>query len=239
MTELVPVRRGKSTQLSLADIQTKLDARKQVEETRTTTSTRKARVEEAKRVHQDDPQATLVEIQELSRMLASIFDPEITPASAPLTRVQINKISDEFLQFDRLRIRIEALEERYRELVYAHLNEVGPKIPGRPASQVPGKVEADGPGPHYVFERRGGNREDALLDADGMREVLPPDVVAQIYATVQHPAVEAWEEEVFNEAAFAKLVEKGVIDLDTVAPFLTPGKWRKPSFYKTLVDGDV
>ncbi len=139
---------------------------------------------------------------------------------------------------ERLKIELAALEGRYRSLVFAHLDETGPKIPGRPAAQVPGKVEAKGDGSRYVFERRGGNRSNPDLNTESLREVLPQELAAQLYKTVQHPAVPAWEEKVFDMDCFGKLVDDGKIDLDVVADHLTPGKWNTPSFYKTLVDGD-
>jgi hypothetical protein len=236
VTDLVPIRKGKATQISLADLQDRLDARRQVAETRTATSSRKSRVSQAKNKFSEDPLETLVEIQGRAKSLADTFDASITEESVPLSQEQINALSREYLELDKLRVQIEALEARYKPLIFGHLNEVGPKIAGRPASQVPGKVEAEGPGPHYVFERRGGNREDPDLDTAGLREILPAEVAAQVYVTVHHPAVPAWDEEVFDEGLFGELVDKGKIDLDVVAPFLTPGKWRTPSFYKTLVE---
>ncbi len=238
MNDLVSIRKGGSTQVSLADLQDRLDARQQVAETRTTTSTRKARVADAKKGFAVDPLETLVEIQSISKALVDIFDASITEATVPLSQAQINTLSDEFLQLDRLKVRIEALEARYRALTFGHLDETGPKVPGRPASQVPGKMAAEGPGPHYIFERRGGNRNDPDLDVVGMREVLSPEIVSEVYLTVTHPAIEAWEENVFDEGRFGELVDQGKIDLDVVAPFLAAGKWRTPAFYKTLVDGE-
>jgi len=237
-TDLVKVRKGGATQVSLADLQTRLDARNEVAETRTTTSTRKARVADAKKGFAVDPLETLVEIQARAQALVDTFDATITEDTVPLSQAQINRLSSEFLQLDKLKVQIEALEARYKTLTFGHLDETGPKIPGRPASQVPGKMAAEGPGPYYIFERRGGNRNDPDLDVVSMREVLPAEVVAEIYLTVSHPAVAAWDEDVFDEGRFAELVDEGKIDLDVVAPFLTAGKWRTPSFYKTLVDGE-
>lgn len=237
MTDLVPIRKGQSTQVSLADLAERL-ARKQIAEGRTTVSTRKARVAEAKKSFEVDPLDTLVEIQGRAKELADVFDASITEETLPLSQVQINTLSHEFYQLEQLRVQIEALEGRYRVLIYGHLDETGSKIPGRPASQVPGKVAAEGPGPHYVFERRGGNRKDPDLDAEGLRSVLPADLVAQVYKSVHHDAVDAWDEAVFDVERFGELVEKGKIDLDVLADYLTPGAYRTPSFYKTLVDGE-
>lgn len=239
MTDIVPIRRGKTNQVSLLDIQEALDARKQIAEARTSTSTRKSRVEGAKRAFVIDSFTTLMEIQEQAHVLAEAFDASITVESIPLSQVQINKLSEEFLALERLKVQIEAMETRYRSLVFAHLDETGPNIPGRPASQVPGKVEATSSGPHYFFERRGGNRGNPELDVDALRAVLPEHLAAQIFVTIHHPVVEAWDEQVFDEAAFGELVEKGFIDLDVVADHLTPGAWRNPSFYKTLMDGEA
>lgn len=238
MTDLVPIRKGKATQISLADLQDRLDARQQVAETRTTTSTRKSRVARAKESFSADPLETLVEIQVRAKSLADVFDASITEEAVPLSQEQINALSREYHELDKLKVQIEALEARYRPLIFGHLDETGPKIPGRPPSQVPGKVEAEGPGPHYVFERRGGNRENPDLDTVGLRDVLPAEVAAQVYVTVHHPMVPAWDEEVFDEGRFGELVDEGKIDLDVVADYLTPGKWRTPSFYKILVDGE-
>jgi hypothetical protein len=241
MTDLVQIRRSSSTQVSLADLQDRLDARQQVAETRPpATSTKKARIEEAQRAFDLDPLETMVQIQDIASDLADVFDGEITLGSIPLSQAQKNKLSAEWLRVERLQAQLSALETRYRSLVFAHLDETGPKIPGRPAAQVPGKVEAQGPGPHYIFERRGGNRKDPDLDAVGLRDVLPDDIAAQVYLTVHHEAVyaPAYDEEVFDEGTFGRLVDEGKIDLDVVAPFLTPGPWRTPAFYKTLVDGE-
>lgn len=238
MTNLVPVRKGHSTQISLAEIQDRLDARNQIAETRTPTSTRKSRVEKAKSEFAVNPLDTLVEIQEAARALANVFDASITSDSAPFSQEQINQISDEFMALERLRVQIEAMEDRYRELTFAHLDETVTRVPGRPVSQTPGKMEADGPGDHYIFERRGGNRANPDLNTETLRGSLSSEVAAQIYVTIHHPAVPAWDEEVFDEAKFGQLVDEGIIDLDDVAPHLTPGKWRTPSFYKTLVKGD-
>lgn len=238
MTELVPIRRGSKSQVSLLDIQDRLDARRQVAEVRSPTSTRKSRVEEAKRAFEIDSTATLVEIQDQARALADAFDPSITQESVPLSQAQINKLSEEFDLLEKLRIQIAALEGRYRSLIFAHLDETGPRIPGRPAGQVPGKVEAAGPGRHYVFERRGGNRSDPDLDAEGLRAELPAEIAARVFVTIHHPAVEAWDEQVFDEGAFGELVDNGAIDLDVVAKHLTPGPWRTPQFFKTLMNGD-
>jgi hypothetical protein len=236
---LVPVRKNEATRVSLADLQDRLDARRQVAETRASaTSTRKGRVQDAKRGFEVAPLETLVKIQESARELANVFDASITEETVPLSQAQINKLSEEFLKLEQLRVQIEALEARYRPLVFGHLDEVGPKIPGRPAAQVPGKVAAEGPGPHFVFERRGGNRTDPDLNAQGLREVLPPEVAAEVYLTMHHDAIPAWDEAIFNEGRFGELVDAGIIDLDVVAEFLTPGKWRTPSFHKTLVDGE-
>lgn len=184
-----------------------------------------------------DALGVLVEIQNLAQSLADLFDAEIAVDGVPLSQDQINTLSDEYLRFDKLKVELEALEGRYRSLIFAHLDETGPKIPGRPASQVPGKVEASGPGPRYVFERRGGNRANPELDTDALREALPEELAAQVYVTVHHDPVPAWDEEVFDEGRFCELVDAGRIDLDVVAEHLTPGAWRTPSFYKTLVEG--
>ena len=237
MKELVSIRRGKSTQVSLADIQERLDARAQVAETRSVVSTKKARLEEAKRVFEIDPEATLNQIMLRAQTLSDAFDRTIDLNSVPLSQKQINRLSDEFFELEDLKAQVAALETRYRALVYAHLDETLPKIPGRPAAQVPGKVEATGPGDHFVFERRGGNRENPDLDVVGMRDELPDEVVSQIYVTVHHEAVPAYDEHVFDEGRFGELVSDGTIDLDVVAKHLTVGKWRTPSFYKTLVSG--
>jgi hypothetical protein len=236
-TDLVHIRRGTSTQVSLYDLQDRLDARAEIAETRTTTSTRKARVEQAQRVFAIDPTQTMVELEDAAAELAVTFDPSITLAEVPLSKAQIRKLSDEFIALERLKTQIEAMQGRYRELIYAHLDETVARVPGRPASQVPGKVEAEGDGPRIIFERRGGNRKDPDLDAEGLRSVLPADVVAKVYKTLHHAAVAAYDEPIFDEGAFGELVNDGTIDLDVVAPFLTPGEWRTPSFYKTLVDG--
>lgn len=238
MTELVPIRKGKSTQVSLADLQERLDARQEVAETRSSVSTRKARVEAARRAFLIDPLETLVEIQVRASALVDVFDASITLEDVPLSQGQINKLSDELLQLERLKVELEALETRYRALSFAHLDETLPRIPGRPASQVPGKIAASSPGPHYIFERRGGNRKDPSLNTDTLREVLPPEVAAQIYVTIHHEAVPAYDEQVFDEGRFGELVQSQVIDLDVVAPHLTPGEWRTPSLHKTLVDGE-
>lgn len=238
MTDLIPVRKGKSTQVTLVDLQDRLDARKQIEATRTTTSTKKSRLEQAHAAFKVDPLKTLVEIQDLACDLADVFDAAISLDSIPLDQAAVDRLSNEFVHIERLKERIAALETRYKTLVFAHLDETGPKIPGRPASQVPGKVEAQGPGPRYIFERRGGNRENPDLDTVGLKNELPEHLVAEIFATVHHEPVAAWDEEVFDEGRFGELVEEGKIDLDLVARYLTPGKWRTPAFYKTLVDGD-
>jgi len=236
MTDLIAVRKGKPTQVSLADLQSRLDARKEIEETRTATSSRRSRVEEAKRVFGFDPLATLEEIQGHATALAAAFDSTITPADVPLSQGQVNTLSAEFLHLDQLKLQIEALETRYRTLVFAHLDETVTRVPGRPASQTPGKVEADGPGLHYVFERRGGNRANPTLDALGLKNELTPAQIAKVYKTVHHKAVAAYDEDVFDEAAFGELIESGELDLDVVAPYLTAGDWRTPQLYKTLVD---
>jgi len=237
MTDLVPIRKGKSTQVSLADLQDRLDARNQIAEARTSSSTRKARVEEAKRAFKLDPLKTMVQIQDLACGLADVFDAEVSLDSVPLSRSDIEKLSNEYFHLDRLKSQIEALETRYRALIFAHLDEVGLKVPGRPPAQVPGKVEAEGPGPHYIFERRGGNRANPDLNTDSLRGALPPEIATQVYLTMHHAAVDAWDEQVFDEGRFGELVDAGLIDLDVVAEHLTPGPWRTPSFYKIFVDG--
>jgi len=238
MTDLVHIKKGSLTSVSLLDIQDRLDARAQIAETRTTTSTRKARVEQAQRVFATDPTETMVQIEDAAASLAIKFDPSITLESVPLSKAQINKLSDEFVELERLRVEIEAMQGRYRQLIFAHLDETVARVPGRPVSQIPGKVEADGPGEHYIFERRGGNRDNPDLNVEALRSVLPPEVVAVVYKTLHHPAVPAYDEQIFDEGAFGELVDAGVIDLDVVAPHLTPGKWRTPAFYKTPVRGD-
>lgn len=239
MTDLVPVRKGKSAQVTLAELQNRLDARREVEETRATTlSTKKARIEAAKKAFELDPLKTVVTIQDLAGDLADIFDGEISLDTIPLSQSDVDKLSNEFYHLERLQAQISALETRYRALIFAHLDETGPKIAGRPAAQVPGKVEATGPGPHYVFERRGGNRADPDLNVVTLREALPKDIADQIFLTIHHPATAAWDEDVFDQETFGRLVDEGKIDLDVVADHLTPGDWRKPSFYKTLVDGE-
>jgi hypothetical protein len=240
MTELVPTRKGKTgqTSVSLAEIQNLLDARNVVAETRTPTSTRKARIEEAKRNFDADPAETVDKIYDLASQLSIVFDEKITPDSVPLTRDQVRKLSDEYLRLDHLKAQIAALETRYRDVIFSHLDETLPKVPGRPAAQVPGKVEAEGSGARYVFERRGGNRANPTLNTEGLRAALPAHLADQIFVTVHRPAVAAYDEEVFDEATFGRLVDEGKIDLDTVAEHLTPGEWRTPSFYKTLVEGE-
>lgn len=238
MTDLVPIRKSKANQVSLADLQTILDHRAAVEETtRSPVSTKKARVEEAKRAFSVDPISTLEAIVDRAEDLADLFDEQISLDNIPLTQEQINTLSDEFYQLEQLQTHIAALESRYRELIFAHLDKTGPKIPGRPPAQVPGKVEAEGPGPHYIFERRGGNRKDPDLNAAELLKVLPPHVAAKLLVTVHHKAVEAWDETVFDEAEFVRLVDAGIIDLDLVAKYLKAGEWRTPSLYKTLVEG--
>jgi hypothetical protein len=238
MTDLVPIRKGHSTQISLVRLQDLLDAREQVDDTKTTLSTKKARAAAAKKSFELDPLKTMVTIQDLAGDLADIFDGEISLESVPLSQDDVDKLSNEFMHLERLQAQIAALETRYRTLIYAHLDQTSPKIVGRPAAQVPGKVEASGPGPHIVFERRGGNRSNPDLDTEGLREVLPGHLADMIYKSVHHPAMEAYDEPVFDEAEFGRLVDAGLIDLDVVAEFLTPGAWRTPAFYKTLVDGE-
>lgn len=237
MNELVSIRKGKSNQVSLAELQNRLDARAQVADDRSVVSTRKARIEEAKRVFEIDPEATLNQIMLRARTLSDAFDKTIDLNSVPLSQKQINRLSDEFFELEDLKAQVAALETRYRALVYAHLDETVAKVPGRPAAQVPGKVEATGPGDRYIFERRGGNREDPDLDVVSLKDELPDEVVAQIYVTVHHEAVPAHDEQIFDAGRFGELVNDGVIDLDVVAKHLTAGKWRTPSFYKTLVSG--
>src|SRR5689334_21372572 len=101
MTDLVHIPAGTSRQVSLADLQDRLDARKQVEETRSPTSTRKARVAEAKRDFSVNPIVVLDEMRDLARRLFDVFDPKITEESVPLTQAQINKLSEEFLHLER------------------------------------------------------------------------------------------------------------------------------------------
>lgn len=236
-TALVPIRKSGATQVSLMDLAEQV-ARKQIADIRVTVSSRKARVSDAKKKFAADPLETLSEIQDRARALFDVFDASIIEETLPLNQAQINTLSAEFFELEQLRIKIEALADRYKTLVYGHLDQTGPKVEGRPASQVPGKVEAEGPEPHYIFERRGGNRDNPDLDAAGMREALPAHLAEMIYKTVHHPAVEEWDEDVFDQDEFVRLVDAGLIDLDVVARFLTPGKWRTPSFYKTLVDGE-
>lgn len=239
-SDLVPIRKSGATQVNLLDLQEKV-ALRQIAETRTSVSSRKGRVEEAKRVFALDPTVTMVEIQDRAKALADTVDPTITVETLPLTQEQINRLSDEFFQLEKLKVQIEALAERYRPIIFGHLDMTVARVPGRPASQTPGVVEATGPGPHYKFERRGGGREAPDLDTEGMRkalERLSPELVAEVYQTVHHDAVAAWDEDVFNVARFDELAEQGLIDLDVVAKHLTPGKFRTPSFNKTLVDGD-
>ncbi|HEY6021190.1 MAG TPA: hypothetical protein VIY48_15180 [Candidatus Paceibacterota bacterium] len=237
MTEMIPVRPGKPNQrVSLAELQERLDARREIAESRTPTSTRKARVESAKQVFLADPETTVAQIQARARALSKTFDPRINLSSIPLSQDQKNQLSDEYYQLERLKVEIEALETRYKTLVFAHLDETVTRVPGRPASQTPGKVEAEGPGPHYIFERRGGNRANPSMDTEGLRKALPTHLAEMIYKTVHHPSVEAWDEEnVFDEAEFGRLVDAGLIDLDVVAEYLTPGPWRTPALYKTLM----
>jgi len=238
MTDLIPIRKGKATQVSLADLQTILDHKKAVEEARSgDVSTRKARVEEAKRVFSIDPIKTLKEMQYWAMALFETFDKDTSLETIPLTQRQINNLSSEFYKLEQLKIQIEALEGRYRELVFSHLDATGPSIPGRPASQVPGKVAAKDPEDHYEFERRGGNRKDPDLNVQGLLSELPAEVASKLLVTVHHKATEAWDETVFDEHEFVKLVDAGVIDLDIVAKHLTPGEWRTPSFHKILVRG--
>lgn len=239
MTDLVPIRGGQAKQVSLADLQNLLDARNEVAETRApSTSTIKGRVQAAKKAFEASPLDTLMGIQNSARGLFDAFDSTIDEGSIPLSESQVKTLSDEYLHLEKLKVEIAALEERYRNLVFAHLDVTGPKIPGRPASQVPGRVEAEGPGPRIIFERRGGNRADPDLNTETLRGVLPPELSAQLYEKVHHDPIPAWDENVFNTARFTELVDKGLIDLDVVAEHLTPGPWRKPSFYKTRVDGD-
>lgn len=239
-TDLVPVRKGGAAQISLSEIQDRLDRRKTVEQVRAevTNTTKKARAAQAKAAFRESPLETLINIQAEAEALAYVFDASITAQSVPFSQAQIDKLSQEYGHLEKLMLQLAALEERYRELTFAHLDETGPKIPGRPASQVPGKMEPSGDGPRHVFERRGGNRNHPDLDVVGLRKVLSPEQVAQLYVTVNHPAVPAWKEEVFDEGRFGELVDKGDIDLDVVADFLTPGEWRTPSFHKTLVGGE-
>lgn len=233
--DLVVVRKkGKPTQLSLLEIQDRLDARVQVAAIRPpVTSTRKAKVEQAKREFEVDPLDTMVGIQASATKLADIFDPTITPETVPLTQEQKNKLGEEFKALEELRIRIEAMQDRYRAIIFSHLDVVSPYIPGRPPSQVPGKVESE----DYVFERRGGNRENPDLNTETLRDDLTPEQVALVYKTVHHPAVPEWDEPIFDEGEFGDLVNAGKIDLDVVAKHLTPGDWRTPAFYKTPVEG--
>lgn len=237
MTALVSIPKDKPTKVSLLDLAERV-ARQQIAETRTVTSSRKARVAAAKEDFKVDPLATLGEIQRRAQALAEVFDATIIEDTLPLSQAQINTLSNEYLELDKLRVQIEALEDRYRSLIYGHLDEVVKKVAGRPASQTPGKVEAEGPGPRYFFERRGGGRANPELDAEGLRRALPPELVVEVYKTVHHDAKDAWDEEVFDEGRFEELVKSGQISLDLVANYLTPGEWRTPSFYKTLVDGD-
>lgn len=237
MTDLVPTRKaGKS--ITLADLQNLLDSRADIAKGREVVSTKKARIEQAKENFKIDPEATVDEIHDLFSDFAKIFDPDITLDSVPLNRAQINTLSEEYRRLDQVAARLEALMGRYRATIFAHLDETVDRIPGRPVSQTPGKVEADGPGEHYIFERRGGNRANPDLDTKGLREELPAHIVAQIFATVTRPAVEAYTEEVFDEAKFGELVNSGAIDMDLVAKHLKAGKWREPSFHKTLVEGE-
>lgn len=241
MTELVPLRKGKPIiKVSLDDIQDRLDARQpeEVVEAPLVVSSKKSRVAAAKRSLQADPLATVVRIQNRAADLSSAFDQRITLDQVPLSREQIERLSAEYLEFERLKVEIEALDTRYRELIFAHLDETVDRIPGRPISQTPGRVEADIRGPHHIFERRGGNRANPTLNTDTLRAALPAEVADQIYVTIHHKAVEAYDEEVFDEARFAELVDNGTIDLDIVAEHLLPGEWRTPTFYRTLVDGD-
>lgn len=235
MTDLVVTGKNSKGQVTLSALQDLLDAREEAAEARGVVSTKKAQVEQAKREFALDPLATVEDMHALVTKLCSIFGDEIDRDSVPLRQIEIDTLSEEFKLVEEIKAKLEALEGRYKELIFAHLDETGPRIPGRPACQVPGKVEASGPDDHYVFERRGGNRADPDLNTDGLREVLPAHLNAKIFATVVHPAVEAYEEEVFDEVEFGKLVEAGQIDLDTVAKYLTPGPWRKPSFWKTRV----
>lgn len=240
MTDLVPIRKGTAERVSLADIQNLLDARKKVEETRApSTSTRKGRIEAAKQAFVVSPLETLMGILNSARELFDAFDSTIDKDSIPLNEEQKKTLSDEYLHLEDLKTKIAALEERYRELIFAHLDKTVPKIPGRPASQMPGKVEPSVSGPHYVFERRGGNRANPDLNTESLRRVLPPELAAQLYGKIHHDPVPAWDEPVFDEGRFAELVDAGLIDLDIVAEHLTPGAWRTPSFYKTRVEGDI
>jgi hypothetical protein len=237
MTDLIPIRKAKATQVSLADLQVILDHKKAAEETRSPASTLKARVEEAKRDFAANPIVVLDEMRDLARRLFDVFDPKINSESVPLTQSQVNSLSREFLYLEKLKVKMEALEARYRDLIFGHLDKTRPQVPGRPASQVPGVVKAEGPEDHYEFERRGGNRKDPDLNVQGLLKELPEDVANKILVTVHHEATEAWDETVFDEHEFIKLVDSGVIDLDTVAKHLTPGEWRTPSFHKILVHG--
>lgn len=238
MTSLVPVHKDGSTQISLTDLQDKLDARAELAAEGTgAVSTRKSRVAKAKQDFQADPVRTVLNIEVMASDFVDAYDDTITVDSVPLAQDQINQISNEWMRLDRLKTEIEALETRYRELIFAHLDETGPKIPGRPASHTPGQVAAEGPGPHIIFARRGGNRANPELDAEGLKAVLPDEIAAQLFVTVHHDPVPAWDEKVFNEERLNELVASGQIDLDTLAPFLKPGARRTPTFNKTLVDG--
>lgn len=240
MTDLVNFSENqKPSQLSLAEIQSRLDARQiETPEGRpVVASTKKAMAEKAKADFESNPIVVLDEIRHLASALFNVFDPKITVETVPLTANQVVRLSGEFYKLEQLKTKIAAIEPRYRELIFAHLNKTLPKVPGRPAAQVPGKVEAEDPEPHYVFERRGGNRGNPDLDVKSLCEELPDDLVAQIFSTVHHEPVAAWDEEVFDEARFGYLVESGAIPLDLVAKHLKPGAWRTPTFYTTLVEG--
>lgn len=237
-TDLVPVRKGTATQISLASLQSLLDSRKVVEESHTVTSTQKSRIASAKKGFEESPLETLLRLQESARALADTFDATVTTATVPLSREQIKQVSDEYLILEQIKIMVTALEPRYRELVFAHLDETVTRVPGRPVSQTPGKIEAETTGDHYIFERRGGNRGNAVLDTDGLRAELPAEVAAQVFKTVTHAPVPAWTEEVFDQGALEELANRGLVDLDVVAKHMTAGKWNTPTFNKTLVKGE-
>ena len=177
--------------------------------------------------------ARVSQLTELFSSIPTLFGRTTLEEPRLLTASEIDNLVEERLAADEVELAVKAWKENQKADIIAHLNVLNDwdeDLPDR--SLVSAKF-----GKRLVLE--GGARKAPQLDPELLRELLGEDRWEKVTNVVKHPrrVVEAWEEQVIDDALVTALIQEDHEVLDIVSQALIIGDKTSPRLNWRNIEG--
>lgn len=195
--------------------------------------TKKSRLESWKTSRKNMTRARVSQLTELFSSIPTLFGRTTLEEPRLLTASEIDNLVEERLAADEVELAVKAWKENQKADIIAHLNVLNDwdeDLPDR--SLVSAKF-----GKRLVLE--GGARKAPQLDPELLRELLGEDRWEKVTNVVKHPrrVVEAWEEQVIDDALVTALIQEDHEVLDIVSQALIIGDKTSPRLNWRNIEG--